>query len=272
MVLKNPYIGKRNREYNTQNNASPTNDDWIPAGFSSKEEWEAAQAVADSYLEEDFKYKKDGNDDQDVNVPAVPEEDVELEVSITRSIPLHDDRSGFGSVLENTDFCEDNDSYNLHQEDHFREIRVKGVANMLYRYNKIVLEIIYKNRPKERPDLWQREEMFADKIGLIAQHVWFSSRHVDIMSKDHIKDKFNIDSDMIALFVERMGFYNLSCIRFDYMSATDDHKSIMVVHRSTMTKHMFLSVYKWGVEPQYIHDVASMTEYMVIDGEDSEDK
>ena len=160
-------------------------------------------------------------------------------------IPLNSDCAKFGDIpiLGLSEWKEQQDI--LNHRNFVRESDVIALANRMYRYREATIRYIRRETPKTNPDLYAKQELFAEKIGALAYRVALSSMPIDLMSAKRLKSLLNLDNDDIAKFIEMMGFYEESYVKFDHKKGTYDPKQVMVVHKSSNVSEEITVVYKW---------------------------
>ena len=160
-------------------------------------------------------------------------------------IPLNSDCAGFGDIpiLGLSEWKEQQDI--LNNRNFVRESDVIALANRMYRYREAAIRYIRRETPKTHPDLYVKQELFAEKIGALAYRVALSSMPIDLMSAKRLKTLLNLDNDDLAKFIEMMGFYEESYVKFDHEKGTYNPKQVMVVHKSHTVSEEITAVYKW---------------------------
>ena len=135
------------------------------------------------------------------------------------------------------------------EEENVRQKEVLALGKRMYRYKLATLALIKRHTPSNQKNLYIKQELFAEKVSNLAIDIVQSKMPVHIMSANAIQKSFKIDAQNIAQFIERMGFYDKSEVTFDYAERNHDAKSIMVVHRSSVTTKTLTVCYRWSRHP-----------------------
>ena len=165
-------------------------------------------------------------------------------------ICLNEDHGDFEAMGLNALRTQDLSYTGLREAEEARNTYVMNVAKRMFRYRQITVGLIRKNAPEFQPNLYIKHELFAEKIGSLAYRVATDSAPIHLMSAERLKSHLNLDNEDLAIFIERMAYYDVSEVIFDYEDDGHDAKQVMVVHKSTHTSKEFTEIYKWK-----IHDV-----------------
>ena len=121
-----------------------------------------------------------------------------------------------------------------------------ALANRMHRYREAAVKFIRRETPKAFPDLYLKQELFAEKIGALAYRVALSSMPLDLMSARRLKIHLNLENDDLAKFIEMMGFYEDSDVKFDHEFGMHNDKQVIVIHKSKYVPEEITAVYKWN--------------------------
>ena len=163
-------------------------------------------------------------------------------------IPLYTHNEQLGVTID-LEAIVTNHSRNLSEKEKVRQKQVLALGMRMYRYKLATLALIKRHSPPNQRNLYIKQELFAEKVANLAIDVVQSQMPVDIMSANAIQTFFKIDAHNVALFIERMGHYDESEVTFDYAAQNHDAKSIMVVHRSSVTTKTLTVCYRWSRHP-----------------------
>ena len=254
-------------------------EEWIMEGYASKYEWALGTGLIDfeDYADEGYptppreddeqpddkdgrekggeKTQKEEGEEERMKEEEKGGEDEGLLCNMTKKrynelendptnwsfIPLNDEHSIFGSIYT-ADLDMDRKLVRRERE---RKMGVLALANRMFRYHMATVALIKKHAPAYSPNVYIRQELFAEKILNLAFRINMSPLPVHIMSASAIKDSFGIKCMELAEFVEKMGFYDESYVVYEKKEPTHDIRSIIVVHKSLKLEKSFKAFYRW---------------------------
>ena len=169
-----------------------------------------------------------------------------------KCIVLNDDLPFFGPMRIDNVRVRNMSYTELHDAEDERKNDVLCLAQRMFRYRQIAVAWIRKNSLERCPDVYIKHELFAEKIGALAYRVAIDKKPIHLMSAQRINMHMNLKNPDLAIFIERMAFYEESMVKFDFELTTHNVKQVMVVHKSSNTEHEMTVIYKW--KKHYKHE------------------
>ena len=122
----------------------------------------------------------------------------------------------------------------LRNQERNRSDSVAKLANRMYRFHRLTLSLIQllvEDGEGSRCD-YASQEMFAEKVGNLSYQICLSKKPVHLMSWQQIKLEFMIETDEVAMFVQKLSLYeetSLKCMTTDIWCA---RKHVVAVFRT----------------------------------------